>query len=82
MSFSNSFSMDLFRQQQARKRHNQNIDGAEKFKDKDVAKRIARNEYGADQSASMYADLARYYRMGVNPPDEVLEKIYSTDREV
>lgn len=83
--FSNSYSMDLYRQQQARKEHSEKItNGAEKTlsKDKDTARVIARNEYGADQSARMYADLARYYRMGVNPPDEVLEKIYSTDREV
>lgn len=84
MIFLNSYSRDLYRQQQARKDHGEKTRGAEKTlsKDIDTARRIARNEYGADQSARLYEDLARYYRMGVNPPDEVLEKIYSTDREV
>jgi len=78
MGFTNSYSRDLWRQQQARKEHSEKTRGAEKTlsKDKDTARKIVRNEYGADQSARMYADLARYYRMGLNPPRELLEQIY------
>lgn len=73
MSFSNSYSLDLFRQQQARKRHNQNIDGAEKS---DAAKRIAEHEYQAEEAAHFYTDMARLYRMGMNPSRETMEQIY------
>lgn len=78
MIFANSYACDLYRQQQARKDHSQNTHGAEKTLCKDIntAKRIARNEYGADQSARLYADLARYYKAGLNPPRELLEQIY------
>lgn len=80
----NSYANDLYKQIQSQ-RENAGIDhiqgttnGAEKSgtKDKDTARKIVRNEYGADQSVSMYADLARYYRMGLNPPRELLEQIY------
>lgn len=74
MTFINSYARALYQKQLATNTEN----GAEKsgFKDKDTARKIVRNEYGADQSARMYADLARCYRMGVNPPRELLEQIY------
>ena len=83
MSFSNSYSLDLFRQQQARKRHNRNdIDGAEKPLDKDTAARIARHEYQSEEIARFYSEMARLNRLGMNPDREIMEKIFDKSREV
>lgn len=78
MNFSNSYSMNLYRQQQARKDHGENTHGAERsgFKDKDKEQRIARNEYRCEEIAKFNSDLARYYDRGLNPPRELLEQIY------
>ena len=76
MDFTNSYSRDIYKQQQARKRHNKNIDGAEKPLDKDTAKRIAEHEYQAEEAAHFYTDMARLYRMGMNPSRETMEQIY------
>ena len=74
-NYTNTFARSLHRELTAIKDRG---NGAEKSgtKDKDTVRKIARNEYGADQSARLYEDLARYYRMGVNPPRELLEQIY------
>ena len=79
MIFLNSYSRDLYRQQQARKDHSEEIThGAEKsgFKDKDKAKRIARNEYQSEEIARFYSEMARLNRLGMNPDRETMEKIF------
>lgn len=73
MNFSNSYSMNLYRQQQARKRHNQNIDGAEKS---DTVTMIAKHEYQSEKIANFYSEMARLNRLGMNPDRETMEKIF------
>ena len=66
MMFVNSFSRDLFRQQQARKRHNQNIDGAEKS---------AKNaETGYRNNVDRLEMLSRLYRQGLSPEPEIISE--------
>ena len=79
MDFTNSYSRDIYRQQQARKRHNQNIDGAEKS---DTVTMIAKHEYRSEEIARFNEDLARLYRTGMNPSRETMEKIFDKSREV
>ena len=78
MMFSNSYSWNLFRQQQARKDHSQNTHGAEKTlsKDIDTAKKIAEHEYQSENIAHFYSEMARLNRLGMNPSREILENIY------
>ena len=77
MIFSNSYALDLFRQQATRKQHNQNIiDGAEKPLDKDTAARIAEHEYQSETIAHFYSEMARLDRLGMNPDRETMEQIY------
>ena len=78
MIFLNSYSRDLYRQQQARKDHGEKTRGAEKTlsKDKDTAKKIAEHEYQSENIAHFYSEMARLNRLGMNPSREILENIY------
>ena len=74
-NYTNTFARSLHRELTAIKDRG---NGAEKSgtKDKNTEKRIAEHEYQAEEAAHFYTDMARLYRMGMNPDRETMEKIF------
>lgn len=67
MIFTNSYSRDLFRQQQARKDHSEKTHGAEKS---DTAKE------GYRRNVEQLKELNRLHRLGMCPSREVLKEYF------
>lgn len=73
MTFSNSYSRDIYRQQQARKEHSEkNTNGAEKSK-------IISHEQGYQNNVDRMKELSRLYRMGLSPEPRITAEMFDLD---